>query len=228
MLRVSSLTVNTLAVFGKRSVVSCISDNLNTPLSSGQRFLDFARNDKWKRAANASRQLGEREKLGSLLAEIGGQLHSGCKLTTEVAESAEFYFGSAVSPDSAVHRPFLTFSPRCGDDRALMKIGWEPIADAIEARTGITADAFALSAYDAFFVVQLSLVHANPQKNFDNFKAAFIDEAGHYQGVTGSTALDPAGDRLNGDFDFWAVRPQNGSYGWVRIGSYNNGMLTLF
>jgi branched-chain amino acid transport system substrate-binding protein len=105
---------------------------------------------------------------------------------------------------------------------------WQPISDEIEARTGIMPDAFALSAYDALFVVQLALVHANPQKNFDNFKAAFVDEAGHYQGVTGSTALDPAGDRLNGDFDFWAVRLQGGGYTWVRIGTYNNGVLTLF
>src|SRR5262249_9999008 len=83
---------------------------------------------------------------------------------------------------------------------------WQPIADAIEARTGITADAFALSAYDALFVVQNALVHANPQKNFNNFKAAFVNEADHFNGVTGSAALDAAGDRENGDFDFWAVR----------------------
>ena len=105
---------------------------------------------------------------------------------------------------------------------------WQPIADAIEARTAIAPDAFALSAYDALFVVQLALIHADPQKNFHNFKAVVVEEADHYQGVTGSTALDPAGDRLNGDFDFWAVRPRNGSYSWVRTGSYNNGMLTLF
>jgi branched-chain amino acid transport system substrate-binding protein len=105
---------------------------------------------------------------------------------------------------------------------------WQPIADAIEARTDITADAFALSAYDALFVAQLALIHANPQKNFDNFKAAFVDESGHYQGVTGSTELDAAGDRLNGDFDFWAVRLLNGSYAWVRVGTYNNGVLRLF
>ena len=42
------------------------------------------------------------------------------------------------------------------------------------------------------------------------------------------TALDGAGDRLNADFDFWAVRPTNGSYGWVRIGTYTSGTLTLF
>ena len=105
---------------------------------------------------------------------------------------------------------------------------WQPIANAIEARTGITADAFALSAYDALFVVQNALVHANPQKNFGNFKAAFVNEADHFNGVTGSTALDAAGDRENGDFDFWAVRLQDARVTWVRIGTYNNGVLTVF
>jgi branched-chain amino acid transport system substrate-binding protein len=105
---------------------------------------------------------------------------------------------------------------------------WQPIADAIEARTGIIPDAFALSAYDALFVVQNALVHANPQKNFGNFKAAFVNEADHFNGVTGSTALDAAGDRENGDFDFWAVRLQDATATWVRIGTYNNGLITLF
>jgi branched-chain amino acid transport system substrate-binding protein len=105
---------------------------------------------------------------------------------------------------------------------------WQPIAEAIEARTGITADAFALSAYDALFVVQLALVHVKPEKNFDNFKGAFVNEAGHYNGVTGSTALDVAGDRENGDFDFWAVRLSGATATWVRVGSYNNGILTGF
>ena len=105
---------------------------------------------------------------------------------------------------------------------------WQPIADAVQARTGITPDAFALSTYDALFVVNLALVHAKPQKNFGNFKAAFIEEAGHYLGVTGSTELDAAGDRLNGDFDFWAVRLRNGDYTWVRVAACSNGVLTVF
>jgi hypothetical protein len=76
--------------------------------------------------------------------------------------------------------------------------------------------------------VNLALIHAKPQKNFGNFKAAFIEEAGHYRGVTGSTALDAAGDRQSGDFDFWAVRLRNGDYKWVRVGTYNNGVLSVF
>lgn len=105
---------------------------------------------------------------------------------------------------------------------------WQPISDEIEARTGITPDAFALSAYDALFVVNLALQHPKPLKNFNRFKAEFIEEAEHYQGVTGSTALDAAGDRETGDFDFWAVRLRNGNYKWVRVGTYNNGILTVF
>jgi branched-chain amino acid transport system substrate-binding protein len=106
---------------------------------------------------------------------------------------------------------------------------WQPIADAIQARTGIEPDAFALSAYDALFVVRRALRDLKYlKKSFANLKATFVGEASRYEGVTGSTALDPAGDRLNGDFDFWAVRPLNGSYGWVRIGTYNSGVLTLF
>jgi hypothetical protein len=92
----------------------------------------------------------------------------------------------------------------------------------------ITPDAFALSAYDALFVVQLALQHPRPLQNFDRFKAAFVDEANHHRAITGSTMLDAAGDRLNGDFDFWAVRLRNGNYTWVGVGTYNNGMLTVF
>src|SRR5439155_1382063 len=109
---------------------------------------------------------------------------------------------------------------------------WQPISDEIEARTGIKPDAFALSTYDALFVIQRALedVRAGRSrkgfnlKNFDAFKAAFVSEADAYSGITGSLALNSAGDRANGDFDFWAVRHDT----WVRIGTYNNGQITIF
>ena len=77
-------------------------------------------------------------------------------------------------------------------------------------------------------MVQLALQHPKPLKNFDRFKAALVDEADHYRAITGSTALDAAGDRLNGDFDFWAVRLRDGNYTWVRVGTYTNGILRVF
>ena len=118
-------------------------------------------------------------------------------------------------------------NPTFGLPDALQSL-WQPVANAIEARTGITADAFALSAYDALFVVARALQNAGNLKDFAGFKDAFVNAANAYSGVTGSTALDSAGDRLNADFDFWAVRLTNGNYGWARIGAYTNGTLKLF
>jgi hypothetical protein len=51
-----------------------------------------------------------------------------------------------------------------------------------------------------------------------------VSEADAYTGITGSLALNLAGDRANGDFDFWAVRNDT----WVRIGTYSNGQITIF
>ena len=118
-------------------------------------------------------------------------------------------------------------NPTFGLPDALQSL-WQPVANAIEARTGIKPDAFALSTYDALFVVEQALRAAGDLKDFASFKAAFVNAADVYSGVTGSTALDASGDRLSADFDFWAVRLANGSYGWVRIGTYTNGALTLF
>jgi branched-chain amino acid transport system substrate-binding protein len=118
-------------------------------------------------------------------------------------------------------------NPTFGLDDALQKL-WQPVANAIEARTGITPDAFALSAYDALFVVERALRVTGNLKDFSSFKSAFVDAANAYSGVTGSTALDTAGDRLSADFDFWAVRQVNGTFSWVRIGTYTNGTITLF
>jgi branched-chain amino acid transport system substrate-binding protein len=138
---------------------------------------------------------------------------------------------SAVLPADSAAAAFAANAdypnPIFGLDDALQN-EWQPVADAIQARTGITPDAFALSAYDALFVVQRALEDVGDLRNFADFKTAFVDEANTYEGITGSTALDAAGDRLDSDFDFWAVRLQNGSYEWVRIGTYNNGVLTLF
>ena len=115
-------------------------------------------------------------------------------------------------------------NPMFGLDDAL-KSRWQPLADAIQARTGIQPDAYALSAYDALFVVDRALDCMGRRRDFDAFKAAFIAAADSYTGVTGSTALDAAGDRASADFDFWAIRLEGSAYAWVRVGGYDNGTL---
>jgi branched-chain amino acid transport system substrate-binding protein len=102
---------------------------------------------------------------------------------------------------------------------------WQPVSNAIQARTGIEPDAYALSAYDALFIVDLASREAGGTENFHAFKAAFVHVADTYTGVTGSTALDAAGDRAAANFDFWEVQLQGSTYAWVRVGGYNNGTL---
>ena len=102
---------------------------------------------------------------------------------------------------------------------------WQPVANAIQARTGIEPDAYALSAYDALFIVDRASQEAGGPEDFHAFKAAFVHVADTYTGVTGSTALDAAGDRNSANFDFWEVQSQGSAYTWVRVGGYNNGTL---
>lgn len=102
---------------------------------------------------------------------------------------------------------------------------WQPISDGVVARTGVRPDAFALSAYDALFVVHRALESAGDVRDPLAVRAAFVDAAEAHVGITGSTALDEAGDRLVARFNFWAVRMKEGVPSWVRVGRYSNGTL---
>jgi branched-chain amino acid transport system substrate-binding protein len=115
-------------------------------------------------------------------------------------------------------------NPIFGLDDALQS-SWQPISDAIEARTGIKPDAFALSTYDALFILDHALENSRRVGDFADFKSAFVDAANNFTGITGPTALDAAGDRASAPFDFWAVRFASGTASWVRVARYNNGQV---
>ena len=102
---------------------------------------------------------------------------------------------------------------------------WQPLATEIQHVSGVAPDAFALAAYDALFLIYRALQQSQAGKNFAALKAAFVATANSYTGVTGSTTLNAAGDRVFSDFDFWAIRPVNGSLSWTMIGRYMGGTL---
>jgi branched-chain amino acid transport system substrate-binding protein len=120
---------------------------------------------------------------------------------------------------------------------------WKPVADQILARTGIPPDALALSAYDALGVATLAAVQAGGTNDIEAFKKAFVQVAASYSGITGSVALNDAGDRQAGDYDFWAIShaamptdpgangmPQE-LFAWTRVAGYQplpdgTGMIT--
>jgi len=111
--------------------------------------------------------------------------------------------------------------PTYGLDDAL-QAKWKPVADQIRARTRITPDAFALSAYDALEIAMLAYVQAGGTGNLTTFKQALVQTADTYSGITGPVVLNEAGDRKTGNFDFWAVRKAGGKYEWERVARYRS------
>jgi branched-chain amino acid transport system substrate-binding protein len=107
-------------------------------------------------------------------------------------------------------------APNVGLDDSTKDV-WGPVSDAIKARVGFTPDAYALSVYDAAWVIALSYVEA--RGGTDLRRESFVRNVQRYWGLTGSTALDANGDRKSGNFDFWTVT--NGQ--WVRTGQYVDG-----
>lgn len=95
--------------------------------------------------------------------------------------------------------------------------GWQPLAKKIKAKTRVEPDAFALSVYDAAIIAALAVLSVDATDDVEQIKLAIIREANGFAGVTGPTALNEAGDRLSGNYDFWGVR--NGQ--WQKIAAYN-------
>ena len=93
------------------------------------------------------------------------------------------------------------------------------IASVIKSETGIEADAYALAAYDAVWVIAKT-VTALPISNssYDLTKKVFNIESSKYFGITGPLLLNAAGDRSTGSFDYWGIVLEGGSYKWKLVG----------
>jgi branched-chain amino acid transport system substrate-binding protein len=111
-------------------------------------------------------------------------------------------------------------APNVGLDDSTSSL-WQPISDEIKAKVGFQPDAYSLSVYDAAWVAALSAVEA--QLRPDVLRASFVRNVQRYVGLTGSTALDEAGDRKFANFDFWTVVDTNGQQQWIRTAQYVGG-----
>lgn len=97
---------------------------------------------------------------------------------------------------------------------------WGPVAARIKARSGVDADAFALSAYDAVWLAALAHERDGATASAAAYRTAFTQTAETYSGVTGSTKLDAAGDRDAGNFDFWSIVATGVTFEWKRTAIY--------
>jgi ABC-type branched-subunit amino acid transport system substrate-binding protein len=108
-------------------------------------------------------------------------------------------------------------APTYGLDDQLLQEHADLIA-AIEARSGLPADAFTLAAYDALHVAALAYADVG-LGSIPSYRSALLAQAAAYAGATGNTALNPAGDRTVGDYDFYQVCAGD-PVSWQRVAAY--------
>jgi branched-chain amino acid transport system substrate-binding protein len=100
---------------------------------------------------------------------------------------------------------------------------WEPLAARIRQVTqSMEPDAYAMAAYDAVWTITRAYVAAGAGSTSDaaRLKQAFITAASTGYGATGWTALNDAGDRKYGNYDFWAIRMSADVPRWTRVARY--------
>ena len=105
---------------------------------------------------------------------------------------------------------------------------WKPVATRIAARAGAQPDAFGLAVYDAVWVTAQAYLAAGGKGHFPALKAAFVTAANNFYGASGWTALNAAGDRRFGDFDFFALTQSGATSNWSLRAQYDTqrGVLT--
>jgi branched-chain amino acid transport system substrate-binding protein len=123
--------------------------------------------------------------------------------------------GDSEAADFAAATAFR--APTYGLDDQLLQEHADLIA-AIEGRSGLPADAFTLAAYDALHVAALAYADVG-LGSLPSYRSALLAQAAAYTGATGNTALNPAGDRTVGDYDFYQVCAGNPA-SWQRVAAY--------
>jgi len=99
---------------------------------------------------------------------------------------------------------------------------WMPLSQRVKQQTGSEPDAFALAAYDAFWVIALLHVLKDETRRAIYSNQVLPRVADLYFGATGWTRLNEAGDRRYGDYDFWAIREVNGALAWKKVVTFQS------
>lgn len=93
------------------------------------------------------------------------------------------------------------------------------VADTVKNKTGILPDAYSLAVYDALWVIARTVsAFPEPSNDFIKVKQTFQMEANQFYGITGPMYLNDAGDRSKGNFDYWGIVNEKGTYKWKWLG----------
>jgi len=107
------------------------------------------------------------------------------------------------------------------------------IDNQIQKVIGRVPRSYAEVAYDSLWVAALTENSTGGTKDINSLKKSFLQIANSYTGITGDTSLNEAGDRKHADYDFWAIRANNGNsrnnnnndrsvFAWGQVGRYQS------
>ena len=99
---------------------------------------------------------------------------------------------------------------------------WEPIQDQLVSELGRAPEVFALTSYDAVWLMTEAYRNGPASPTAQSFRAALEQAAQYHYGITGRTAFDPAGDRKYAYFNFWGLSKTGAGYEWKAQGHYDN------
>lgn len=111
--------------------------------------------------------------------------------------------------------------PSFAPDPAAMD-SWEPIEQQLASQLGRAPEVFALTSYDAVWLMTQAYRDCASPSNPQSFRAALGQAAKYHYGITGRTAFDEAGDRKYAFFEFWGLSQDNGGFEWESFGHYDN------
>jgi branched-chain amino acid transport system substrate-binding protein len=133
--------------------------------------------------------------------------------------------GVALTPRLVNDAPAAAFAhavgypnPTVGLSDALVRRA-RPLLARARKRLGRNPDALALGAYDALRIAVEARRRAGAVGGA-SLRRAIVGVANGHVGVTGRMALNRAGDRAYGNFDFWSVCPAGSKFRWGRTFEY--------
>jgi len=85
--------------------------------------------------------------------------------------------------------------------------------------------AYGSFAYDAVWIISRALAEAGTQ-NSTALRDAVPRISSSYTGITGNTTLNAVGDRAYANYDFWAIKNQNGTYVKVKTAQFRTDPLS--
>lgn len=126
--------------------------------------------------------------------------------------------GTALSREILEDPRAAGFAAQTGFFNTLFADVHTPLADAVrerisEAIGGGGVHFCSLAAYDAVWIAALSAAVAGTD-DIAAFKSALVATANAFEGASGRTTLDEAGDRADANYAVWAIEEENGQFAW--------------